>query len=239
MKGVARDRGLISEKQPFKCGSSVQEFSIDSYTTHHFCKKWTCEKCRKWKINMYQKILENADFAVTSYVSQRPPAITQKEKKDLDNFLNQLKGQYWTLRSDERVVIITKCKHPHAVRLQSKSIIESLLLDVMEEPWSQAFSQRFTKSRDGNEKRNNGKQVKAKDKKTKKTLYAKWKKFDDPRGEVAQQEYNKLHTDFDRVEWLREHSDDIKFTQLGKEFVESCSAEGCAARLAAPPRYAL
>jgi len=235
MRGVAKERGVISEKQPFKCGAQGYIFAPKSYSRSFFCKKWTCEKCRNRRIKSYENILKATDLAVTSYVSQRPPVATNEEKKALDNFLSrQIRGQYWTVRSDERIVIITKCKHPNAVRLQSKYIIETLVVDILNEPWKQSFSQRFTKSREQNEIRNKkGQQVKTKvNKKTEDTAYAKWKRHDDPNGEAALIEFNKLKTDHGRAEWLIQHESEVVLYNRGREIIGQYHAE------AAPPRSA-
>lgn len=232
MRGVAKERGVISEKQPFKCGAQGYIFAPKSYGRPFFCKKWTCEKCRNRRIKSYNNILKATDLAVTSYVSQRPPVTTNEEKKALDNFLSrQINGQYWTVRSDERIVIITKCKHPNAVRLQSKYIIETLVVDVLNEPWKQSFAQRFTQSHERNEKRNK-KQVQAKVNKKTNTAFAKWKRHDDPNGETALEQFEKLKTDYERAAWLIQHENDVVLYNRGREIIGQYHAE------AAPPRSA-
>jgi len=232
MRGVAKERGVISEKQPFKCGAQGYIFAPKSYSRSFFCKKWTCEKCRNRRFKSYENILKATDLAVTSYVSQRPPVTTNEEKKALDNFLSQqIKGQYWTVRSDERIVIITKCKHPNAVRLQSKYIIETLVVDILNEPWKQSFAQRFTQSHERNEKRNK-KQVQAKVNKKTNTAFAKWKRHDDPNGETALEQFEKLKTDYERAAWLEGHVDEVALYDRGREIIGQYHAE------AAPPRSA-
>lgn len=225
MRGVAKERGVISEKQPFKCGAQGYIFAPKSYSRSFFCKKWTCEKCRNRRIKSYENILKATDLAVTSYVSQRPPVTTNEEKKALDNFLSrQINGQYWTVRSDERIVIITKCKHPNAVRLQSKYIIETLVVDVLNEPWKQSFAQRFTQSHERNEKRNK-KQVQAKVNKKTNTAFAKWKRHDDPNGETALEQFEKLKTDYERAAWLEGHVDEVALYDRGREIIGQYHAE--------------
>ena len=94
----------------------------------------------------YQNDLRGAKLAVTSYVIERPPLKTDQEAKAFSNFLSrQIRGPYWTVRSDLRIILITKSAFPEAIRLRTKYIIEDLMPDVLNEPWSQSFAKRITR----------------------------------------------------------------------------------------------
>ena len=126
----------------------------------------------------------------------------------MSKLLRQIKGAWWTVKSDSRIIMITKSTHPDAVRLRTKYIIESLIVDVLNEPWSQSFAKRITRPQGQKEKKE----------KNTDTAYAQFIGTED--GDTAMREFTALKTDPERSEWLLRHRDEVILYGRGKEIIE-------------------
>lgn len=254
MKGVALKSGRHRKDPEIPCGEMVTILAKRPYRIPSACGRWECEKCRNDKIEMYQEVLRNAQLVIIAYVSRRPTPTTTQEKNDFKNFLKRkVEGQYWWFKSDLRSVIISRCKHPGSVRMLVKDIIGTLVPEILNESYAWWRRDRFGKSRDDNKKRNKGKQSEATDneKVSNNPVYGKWishgeKEKDDA---VFYECRNFRGKDYKWYQWLKKHRNDpeIMVCKEGHKLIKRFEAvrcgdevtEGCAARLAAPPRYAL
>lgn len=128
------------------------------------------------------------------------------------------------MRSDSRIVIIAKSAHLDAVRLRTKYIMEALIVDVLNEPWSQSFAKRITRPHGQKEQK-----VKNTD-----SAYAQW--IGEEGGEVAMQEFTALKSDPQRAKWLLHHMDEVVLYNQGKEIMEEYQAGAeVSLRGASPP----
>lgn len=197
------------------CGALVPVLAKKPYRRKQRCDRWDCDRCRARKIKECQTVLQGAGLAVTVWAAERPPSNTDQEVKALDNFLSRkvkgkkVKGGYWTVRSDLRIVIISRSAFPDAIRLRTKYVISSLLPDVLTEPWNYYYTKRFTRPQ-GQDK---------KPEKNTDTAYAQW--IGDPAGaDAAMKEFSALTNDHDRAKCLLHHIDEINLYNKGKEILE-------------------
>lgn len=247
MKGAPLTQGTTrynyNERPKPKCGTLVVKLAEENQPAHHrYCKRWDCKTCRKFKINKYQGVVLDSELGQVTYISERPPIKTKKDVNALSNFIkNHVKGAYFIIKSDLRVLLITKNNHRAAIRRKTKTVIDVLIPDVLNESWSKMHHRRFTHSIKstsplvlliGDEETDKpfGKENEMKDKRDYAQVYLKHGEYD--KANKIIKEFRALKTDDDRAVWLIEHEDEVVLFERGEEIIEAYRA-----RSAAPQAY--
>lgn len=206
MKVQGRECASWSKKIP--CGTEILVLAKKPYVRTHHCNDWSCENCSNRKIKELQDEIVTAEIGITLFVKEVMPARSDQEKKSLSNFiLRKVKGIYWKVQSDSRIVIIAKMNFPGAIRRNKvKYVIEKLVPEILKETWNRDKQKRITR-------RQGMKPLKPKNPDP---AYAQ---FTGDRQAEIKEEFKLLSTDRQRAEWLLEHSDNIILYNRGKETI--------------------
>ena len=206
MKAQGREYASWSKKIP--CGTQVLVLAKKPYFRTHYCNDWSCEKCSNRKIKELQDEIVTAEIGITLFVKEIVSARSDQEKKSLSNFiLRKVRGIYWKIQSDNRIVIIAKMNFLGAVcRNKDKYVIENLVPGILKEKWSGDRQKRITR-RQG---------MKPLVLKNPDPAYAQ---FLGDRQDEIKEEFKLLNTDRQRAAWLLEHSDEIILYNRGKEII--------------------
>lgn len=237
MKGAPLTQGTTrynnyNERPKPKCGTLVVKLAEENQMSRHrYCKRWDCKPCRKFKINKYQGVVLDSELGQVTYISERPPIKTKKDSNALSNFIkDHVKGTYFVIKSDLRVLLITKNNHRGAIRRKTKTVIDVLIPDVLNESWSKMHHRRFTHSikstsplllliRDEETDKPFGKENEMKDKRDYAQVYLKHGEYD--KANKIIKEFRALKTDNDRAVWLIEHEDEVILFERGYEVIEA------------------
>lgn len=156
--------------------------------------------------------LRNSALPLAAYVIEKPPAGTDAEIKSMSNFLTRkVPGKFWCLRSDERQIVISNRSFPGAIRLQTKTIIDPLVVDILTEQWSFPYRKRITRSH------GQFKPAKPGSLKGDNPILAQWIGAN---GEQARRTFVSLSI-HEKVAFLHENLDHVILTPRGSELIET------------------
>jgi len=228
VRGAARERGLIKQPPKTKCGSLVVRLSENPSGRHRYCKRWDCKRCRQFKIKKYQDVMRGAKLGQVTFISERPPVTTKKELYSLSNFLkNHTKGTYFAIKSNLRVLLITRNDHTGAIRKQTQTVIDALVPEIFNEKWDEMFLQRFTHSRNlkpvllpiNNNEEATGEEniLMGRDSRDYARMILEHKQYDKANRIIK--EFKALKTDYDRAEWLIQHESEVILFDRGREVI--------------------
>jgi len=152
MQEAPNKSGPIVPKYHIPCGTLCWKLSDSSYRGRYWCRRWECPVCNKFRTGKFQEELNGASLAVTTYVLKLPPVTTKQEATKLTNFLRQVKGTRWVVKSDLRIIVIAKKAFTDADREQTLTLISNLVPSILKEPWTKKGGQRITRPRNQKEK---------------------------------------------------------------------------------------
>lgn len=248
MKGLAIEAGRYREDPKIPCGATGYEFSSIPRKPRLFCGRWECDKCLKYKVEEYKKVLWSAGLSATAYMSKRPPVTTSKERNAFTNFLRKIEKPFFWFKSHKRLILVTKYIHPNAKLKPTYYIIEELFPEVLSESWIWWAGNRFGKSRKKQIKQSEGlegtndiqdaENIQGDDdiKSIKPFInkhYARWKKYNDPKGEVAYKEWKILQDEFEKYKFLKKYSNELYLDEDGEELIKHYKTSYCGAEVSA------
>jgi hypothetical protein len=202
--------GYVRKK--IACGDTVVVLATKPYRRQHHCNKWDCVACSASKISKLQDELKAAELAVTAYLIERPQALTETDMRPINNFLTrQVRGPYWLMRSDFRILIVTKLAFPGSVRRDKGLVIKKLIPEILKESWHGKHKKRIT--------RRHGKTPPKPESNDK--AYAQ---FLGENKDAAEAEFGSLKTDRQRADWLLQHQDETWLFIRGKQITKQYKA---------------
>ena len=231
MRGRARERGLIKKAPKTKCGSLVVKLSENPICGHRYCKRWDCKRCREFKIKKYQRVMKGAKLGQVTYISERPPIKTDRDLYSFGNFIKKhTNGTYFAIKSDLKVLLVTRNNHPGAIRKQTQTVIDTLLPEVLNEKWDGIRLRRFTHSRnlepvltikdDANIEETTREEIilMNADNRDYAKMVLEHKQYD--KANEIIKEFRALKTDYKRAEWLILHESEVILFERGEEIIE-------------------
>jgi hypothetical protein len=200
-----------------KCGSWLWIVAKKPYRRQHHCNTWKCQDgiCQGRLTEQLQAEIRStagATVAITDVTRAR----SAKDDKWMSNFFTRhVTGKFWKVLSNDRCILISTSDYPGSVRRFTKKVIDTLLPEILLEPWTPPADKKIRRvtRRRGQRKPNEKNRDKA---------YGLWLTRDDPEQPTRATAFTELvalQTDYARAEWVFRYSAHMRLYNRGKKMV--------------------